>query len=501
LDLKTKAFFFLASLIVSTVPLTGQSIELQLVAAGVNRPIAITHAGDGTNRAFISLQTGQILIYNGTQVLPTPFLDINPLIDCCNERGLLGTVFHPDYVSNGFFYVSYTDTSGDTVVARYSVSGNPNIADRGSAGVVLTVTQPFANHNGGNLQFGPDGYLYIGLGDGGSQGDPQNNAQNPMTLLGKMLRIDVDAGPPYAIPPDNPFVGDPNVLDEIWALGFRNPWRYSFDRQTGDLFVADVGQSSREEVDFQPASSPGGENYGWRLMEGTSCFNPPSNCNDGTLTLPILEYTHSLGCSITGGFRYRGAAIPPLSGVYLYADYCSGRIWGATETAPGQWTSTVLLDTNLAISAFGEDEAGELFIAHHSSSGAVYRVVSSELMFHTLDPCRVIDTRNPDGPLGGPALTAGADRTFAVAGACGIPSAARALSVNVAITGPTQSGNLRLHPGGTPVPLVSSINYSSGQTRSNNAVVPLGPSGGLAVFCGQASGRVHFILDVNGYFQ
>jgi hypothetical protein len=317
-----------------------------------------------------------VVIHDGTQLLPTPFLDIAPIVSCCGERGLLSVAFHPQYAVNGRFYVNYTNTSGHTVIARYSVSGNPNLADPASGSVLLTVMQPFSNHNGGQLQFGPDGYLYIGMGDGGSAGDPNDLAQDPATLLGKMLRIDVDGGVPYAVPATNPFVGVPGVLDEIWALGLRNPWRFSFDRATGDLFIADVGQNSWEEVDFQPTGSPGGENYGWRRMEGSDCFNPPSGCNDGSLVLPIAEYSHSLGCSITGGYRYRGPQFPHLRGFYLYGDYCSGRIWGTSERA-GSWTTAELVDTTFTISAFGEDEAGELYVTHYSSSsGAIHRITS-----------------------------------------------------------------------------------------------------------------------------
>lgn len=357
-------------------------ISLQEIITGLAFPVAITHAGDGSGRLFITLQRGQILIYDDGRLLPTPFLDISSVVACCGERGLLSVAFDPNYKQNGYFYVNYTQRpDGSTIIARYHVSGDPDVADPDSAVILLMIPQPFANHNGGQLQFGPDGYLYIGMGDGGSAGDPQNNAQNGQTLLGKMLRIDVNNantsdGLPYDIPANNPFIADPNVRDEIWALGLRNPWRFSFDRTTGDLFIGDVGQNSWEEVDFQPASSTGGENYGWRLMEGRHCFNPATNCHNGTLTLPILEYDHSLGCSITGGYRYRGSQIRQLYGVYLYGDYCSGRIWGATESN-GRWTSRELLTTELSISTFGEDESGELYVAHHDgANGAIYRITT-----------------------------------------------------------------------------------------------------------------------------
>jgi glucose/arabinose dehydrogenase len=351
-------------------------LALALLASGLAYPVGIAHAGDGSGRLFIVLQGGKIVIYDGTQILDTPFLDLTSLVSCCGERGLLGLAFHPSYASNGFFYVNYTNTVGDTVIARYRVSANPNIADAGSAQILLTIAQPYANHNGGQLQFGPDGYLYIAMGDGGATGDPENRAQNLGELLGKLLRIDVDGDVPYAAPPTNPFVGRPGAQPEIWTLGLRNPWRFSFDRLTGDLFIADVGQGAREEVDVQPATSAGGENYGWRRMEGTACYNPKSACNDETLMLPVLEYTHDAGeCSITGGYRYRGTQVAGLGGTYLYGDYCSGRIWGATQGSSGEWTSTQLLDTPYSIATFGEDQDGELYMAHHAGLGALYRII------------------------------------------------------------------------------------------------------------------------------
>ena len=366
------------------------NIALEPVVTGLTRPVGITHAGDGSGRLFITIQDGQILLllYNGVQLLPTPFLDISSLVSCCGEQGLLGLAFHPHYASNGFFYVNYTNTVGDTVIARYTVSANPNVAAPQSARILLTIPQPFSNHNGGQLQFGPDGYLYIGTGDGGSGGDPQNNGQSLGTLLGKILRIDVDRRFPYAIPFDNPFAHKPGARHEIWAFGLRNPWRFSFDRLTGDMFIGDVGQASWEEIDFQKANSRGGENYGWRLMEGKHCFNPSTNCNPGTLTLPILEYDHSLGCAVTGGYRYRGARLPLLFGSYLYGDLCSGLIWNATRTRKGQWITTELLDSPYVISTFGEDEAGELYLAHYTqdATGAIYRFVGSTTLATSVLP-------------------------------------------------------------------------------------------------------------------
>jgi glucose/arabinose dehydrogenase len=350
-------------------------LVLQPVATGLNLPLGVVSAGD--SRLFIAQQRGRIMIYDGTRVLTTPFLDVSSLVSCCDERGLLGLAFDPQYASNRFFFIYYTDRSGNITVARYSTSAtDPDRADANSATIVLTITHTqFPNHNGGQLQFGPDGYLYLGPGDGGGGGDPNNNAQNKGVLLGKLLRIDVSSLP-YRIPPSNPFVNTTGARGEIWAYGLRNPWRFTFDRTLGDLFIADVGQDLWEEVDVQPATSIGGENYGWRRMEGTHCFNPSTNCQDPSFVMPILEYSHAGGaCSITGGYRYRGARYPGMQGIYFYGDYCSGTIWGATQQSNGTWTTRVLLSTRLAISSFGEDANGELYVV--DLNGTVYRVTDS----------------------------------------------------------------------------------------------------------------------------
>ncbi|MFQ5527607.1 MAG: PQQ-dependent sugar dehydrogenase, partial [Thermoanaerobaculia bacterium] len=277
--------------VISTGSVLAQpGIELVEVAAGFDRPLGLVPPGDGSGRLFVVEQGGRIKILDRGTELAEPFLDLSGSVSCCDERGLLGLAFHPDYASDGLFFVNYTDLAGDTVVSRFSVSSaDANRADTGSETGILSFDQPFGNHNGGHLAFGPDGYLYVSSGDGGSGGDPQNNGQSLDTLLGKILRVDVD-GSPVAIPPDNPFVNDPNARPEIWAYGLRNPWRFSFDRDTGDLFIGDVGQNAREEIDLQPGSSPGGENYGWRRMEGSRCFNPSSGCDNGELVLPIAEY-------------------------------------------------------------------------------------------------------------------------------------------------------------------------------------------------------------------
>jgi subtilase family serine protease len=365
-------------LLVPAGPSTGQpSITLEPLFTSVPMPhprslLGLTNAGDGSGRLFILTQQGEILIHAGGQILPTPFLDIRTEVLCCGEQGLLGLAFHPQYETNGFFFVYYTDPTGANVVARYSVWNDANVADSDSRAILFSDLQPGANHNGGQLAFGPDNLLYIAKGDGGAS----NNGQNLSTRLGKILRIRPSLGedPPfYTVPSDNPFAG--GARPEIWAYGFRNPWRFSFDRLTGDLFIGDVGENRREEVDFEPADSPGGRNYGWRLMEGTLCFNPDTGCNPtGSLVLPILEYDHLLGCSITGGFRYRGTASPSLAGVYFYADFCSGRIWAATESG-GNWTSAQALDTALSITSFGESEDGEVYVVHRG--GAVHRIVGA----------------------------------------------------------------------------------------------------------------------------
>jgi glucose/arabinose dehydrogenase len=361
------------------LPATAAAADPQLPAlslgakvATVRKPTHITHAGDGSGRLFITEQEGRILVGRDNAVLATPFLDIRDRVSCCGERGLLSAAFPPGYREKRYFYVNYTDQSGDTVVARYRTSKDNDRADPASEEVVLTVKQPFANHNGGQLAFGPDGFLYIGMGDGGSANDPYGNGQKMNTLLGKVLRIDVESGArPYAVPASNPFLGRKDALPEIWASGLRNPWRFSFDRATGDLYLADVGQNKYEEVNVQPASSRGGENYGWNIMEGMHCFRSRT-CDASGLVKPAAEYGHGQGCSVTGGMVYRGRAFPRLVGTYLYGDYCSGRIWGLRKQG-SRLISAELAETKLAISTFGEDEAGEIYVADHES-GAIYRV-------------------------------------------------------------------------------------------------------------------------------
>jgi glucose/arabinose dehydrogenase len=348
------------------------AISLTLVTGGFNSPTHITHAGDGSKRLFITEQAGKILIIKKNKILKTPFLDINDRVGCCGERGLLSAAFPDNYSSKKYFYVNYTNIKGSTVIARYKLTSNPDIADIKSEDILLTIKQPFSNHNGGQMAFGPDGYLYIGTGDGGLIGDPFNNAQDRRSLLGKILRIDVESGKfPYAVPPDNPFLKRRDYRPEIWAIGLRNPWRFSFDRATGGLFIADVGENNYEEINFQSPSSKGGENYGWSILEGSRCFGS-AYCNKAGLVIPVAEYDHSQGCSVTGGKVYRGKKFPSLQGIYFYADYCSGRIWGLVKSGT-IWLNRLLINSGLSVTTFGEDETGEIYLADYSK-GNIYRI-------------------------------------------------------------------------------------------------------------------------------
>ena len=333
-----------------------------LSASGLVRPVALQ--ADGSGRLFVIEKIGRIRIIENDQLIETPFLDISERVGSTgNEQGLLGLTFHPQYAQNGRFFVNYTDNNGNTVLARFQVSSEPNVADPKSEVKILGVDQPFANHNGGGLAFGPDGYLYAGLGDGGSQGDPFGNAQNTGVLLGKILRLDVDSAEPYAVPADNPFG------NEVWAYGLRNPWRFSFDKLTNDLYIGDVGQNTWEEIDFLPAGSPGGTNFGWNFREGAHDYKGggPAGMVD-----PIAEYSHSEGgCSVTGGYVYRGS-MAEWNGIYLYADYCTGLIWGLIQS-DGGWQSQPLFDLDVTITSFGQDAAGELYLL--SDNGGVFRLV------------------------------------------------------------------------------------------------------------------------------
>jgi uncharacterized protein (TIGR03437 family) len=352
-----------------------QEVHTVQVASAIAGPTDIQNAADGSGRLFLVQQDGIIRILQNGTVLQTPFLDIRTKTHADGERGLLGLAFPPNFASVRRFYVDYTDVNGDTIIGMYRLTSDPNVADSTSETVVLKVQQPFANHNGGQIRFGPDGYLYVALGDGGSGGDPLNNGQNLGALLGKLLRVDVESDPGHLrIPQDNPFVNTPGARGEIWAYGLRNPWRFSFDRSNNDLWIADVGQDAYEEVDYQPAGDRGGENYGWNLMEGMHCYQ--QGCSQQGLTLPILEYSHAGGnCSIIGGFVYRGHGSPGERGVYFFGDFCTGIIWGG-EHQGTTWVQRQLLAPNFNITTFGEDEAGEIYVAN-SKDGTIHRIDGS----------------------------------------------------------------------------------------------------------------------------
>ena len=344
----------------------------QPIVSDLQRPVGLANAADGSGRLFIVEQKGILRTLQNGELLAEPFLDIRDRVGAnASEQGLLGLAFHPRYRENGLFYVNYTDRQGDTIIARFSVSADSPRADPASEVRLLKIVQPYDNHNGGSLAFGPDGFLYLGLGDGGAGGDPHHNGQSLDTLLGKILRLDVDHGSPYAIPADNPFANG-GGLPEIWAFGLRNPWRFSFDRLSGDMYIGDVGQGDWEEIDFLPTGTPGGVNFGWNYREGFHSFEgePPAGLN---LTEPLAEYGHDQGCSVTGGVVYRGQSLAAWQGVYLYGDFCSGRVWGLLPTADGSWQNMLLFETDAHISSFGEDEAGESYLVDYG--GALYQLV------------------------------------------------------------------------------------------------------------------------------
>jgi glucose/arabinose dehydrogenase len=342
----------------------------QVVVNGLDTPTGLVNAGDGTGRLFIVEQGGLIRILIDGNILSTPFLDLTTKVSCCGEQGLLGLAFHPKYTENGYFYVDYTEKVNNqlfTVVSRYTVSGNdPNQADPGSEMRILHIEQPFQNHNGGELKFGPDGYLYIAMGDGGSFGDPNGNGQSLQTLLGKILRIDVDSSEPYAVPPGNPYVNGGGMW-EIWLVGLRNPWKFSFDSLTGDMYIGDVGQDAWEEISYLPAGNPGGENLGWNYFEGTHPYrgSPPL---DAVFIIPVAEYGHDVGISVTGGYVYRGKELPTWQGVYLYGDFNSGRVWGLLKLPDGTWQNALMFETGALISSFGVDENGEIYLVDYRGS-------------------------------------------------------------------------------------------------------------------------------------
>lgn len=389
--------FLIILLIVFSIRVSGQNTgKLVTFATGLSNPVSITHAGD--SRLFVVDQRGLIRIVSSEGIVgQQAFLDIQDRVVYGGERGLLGLAFHPQYKTNGYFYVNYIGAGNTTFISRFKVdASNPDKANPASELKLLSVIQPYQNHNGGDLKFGTDGYLYIGLGDGGSGGDPQNLSQNRMTLLGKILRIDVNNGDPYKIPPTNPFLNLSSVLPEIWALGLRNPWRFSFDRLNGNLWIADVGQNKFEEINLQPANSPGGENYGWRCYEGNTPYNT-SGCPGNTeLKFPVHTYPLGTECSITGGFVYRGNASSPLYGRYFFSDYCSDKIWTLRLENDAWIKEDFGQFSGNNFSTFGEDASGQLYIAG-LKSGKIYRIsdgLTSVSLKKEADDFRIV--RSPD---------------------------------------------------------------------------------------------------------
>lgn len=358
---------------IGSIPDASTAVWARIVT-GLTQPLDLQHAGD--ERLFIVEQPGTIRIVRQGELLPEPFLDLRDrVVDDANEQGLLGLAFHPDYRQSGAFFVNYTGRDGDTFISRFLVSSDPDRADSESERILLSIDQPFANHNGGGMAFGPDGHLYISTGDGGSAADPRGNAQSLDTLLGKLLRIDVDAGEMYAIPASNPFTDRQGARSEIWAYGLRNPWRFAFDSATGDLYIADVGQNAWEEINFEPADSPGGRNYGWDFREGAHPFEaePPAGLD---LVDPVAEYGRQFGCSVTGGPVVRAPSLPTWRGVYLYGDFCSGIVWGLLRGSDGTWMNEQLYSTDFNITSFGVDAGGEVYLLDRG--GGVYRLTPAQ---------------------------------------------------------------------------------------------------------------------------
>lgn len=445
----------------STTAEAQNPLTTELAVSGLNVPVDLTYAPGDPTRMFIVERRGTIRVVENGTLLATPFLDIQSIVRSGGEQGLLGLAFHPDYQNNRRFFVNYTNNAGNTRVAEYLVtSADPNVADPTRIQFITQVGQDFGNHNGGCIKFGADGKLYVGMGDGGSGNDPNRRAQDPQQLLGKMLRYDVDIAPPF-IPADNPFVGVSGTLDDIWQVGLRNPWRFTFDRATGDMWIADVGQGQREEIDFVPASSTGGENFGWRCLEGNRCTGLSGcSCSNTTLVGPIHEYNHGQGCSVTGGMIYRGAAIPSLDGTYFFADYCSNRIWSlkydGTNVSDFTERTQELRPTTgniRSITSFGEDFDGEVYIL--TQNGNVWKIIEEPPQCGFTNYC----TANPTS-LGFPAAIAASGspsisaNNFLIA-AGGIPQG----SMGIFFYGPTTqfapsgSGNVCIN-GDATMPLI-----------------------------------------------
>ena len=372
---------------------TQPQLQLEEILDDYVLPVQVTHAGDGSSRLFVLEQQGRISIVKNGVANDTLFLDISDRVNCCEERGLFNIAFPPTFHGSQRFYLSYSDSNDDTVISRFTTTDDPDVADPASEEILLIVDQPHHVHNGGRLAFGPrDGFLYIGMGDGGSDGPPVHFSQDPKQLLGKVLRIDVESGvEPYAIPPGNPFVADERFRDEVWALGLRNPWGFAFDQQTGELYLPDAGHNDREELNYEPPSSPGGRNYGWPTIEGTRCMRFPDlpvPCREAKIfELPAAEYDHTRGCSIVGGAVYRGSALPQLTGRFVFADFCRGDIWSImredhveapaeSQAARQPWLAELIVKGSVPVSSIGEDEEGNLYVTGYAN-GAVYRIVQN----------------------------------------------------------------------------------------------------------------------------
>lgn len=458
------------------------TVRLHTVARGLRQPLDIKASPDGTGRLFVVEHAGRIRVIRDGALLTQPFLDIVDRVLARGEQGLLGMAFPPGFAQKQYFYVNYTDRQGTTIISRFRVTADANRADPASEKVILTIAQPFANHNGGNLLFNPrDGFLYIGMGDGGSSNDPENNGQRTDTLLGKMLRIDTEGGSDtYTSPSSNPFSGRTGYRPEIWATGLRNPWRYSFDRETGDLWIADVGQNRAEEVNFQPASSTGGENYGWRPMEGLQCnVRISSTCDRNAYTLPILEYTRERGdVSVTGGYVYRGKRYAALTGIYLYADYATGRMWGVRR-AGDRWENRELAATGTLISSFGEDEGGELYVADFRG-GTVSLITAGPPTFTAETVLNVASS----------GIAAGSLATIYGFGLTSFNGIVQANSFPL----PTELAGTSVRINGTAVPLLAVADVN-GQEQINFQV-PYGLSGRVTITV-TANGQTSAPIEVN----
>lgn len=436
-------------------------VQLVKIADGFRQPVFVTGARDSSGRLFVVEQSGRIRIIRNNATLGTPFLDLSARISCCGERGLLGLAFPPGFSTKQRFYVYYTDAAGDITVSRFRVGASPDVADPASEQILLTINhRQFGNHQGGHLAFGPDGFLYIGTGDGGGAGDPLGNSQSKAALLGKILRIDVENGAsPYGIPPGNPFVGVSGARPEVWAYGLRNPFRFSFDRSTGDLWIGDVGQNLYEEIDFQPAGAAGGSNYGWNIMEGFHCFQ--AGCSATGLTLPVAEYGHTGDdCAVIGGDVYRGSRFPSLTGRYFYADNCSGHIWQIVHQGTN-FAGALLLTTGLGVSSFGEDDVGEIHITD-VGGGGVYLLSATAA-----------------GQVGGVVNAASFDAGLAPGGlasvfGAGITTVSGVVSAS-ALPLPTSLGGSSVLINGAAVPVLAVANVNGGEQINFQAPFDLAP--------------------------